>query len=296
MPRGNDEWLAGELERHCGNSGGVRLDVYVEGRFDEAVLRQHLSRRYPALGVWPADGKLGVIDKAINQRGLGVVDDDYARFLGSEKLPRNVLRTDQNDLECTVLASEAEDGGRVLAQLVDLFLPQRVQTALQNRERLDVVALLLGAAGQIGRWRYANHRTGFGVNFKGLHNTIHHIFSPHRFEVDPDALKRTLLDLNPGQQGAEQVTSLEHAVMVQGGGLPLTGFELCHGKDLLAVLGFLLDREGAPCPGGMGEIERTLRATFTSRVFFSTELGRKLDERIKRALRGKGPSRRDPAG
>jgi hypothetical protein len=115
---------------------------------------------------------------------VGVVDSDYSEFLGVQLPSLNICRTDENDLECMILESEAFD-----KVLLHYSSSQKV-AQIERMSGLSVRALMYAQGASLGAIRLAAKRAGWPVKFSSM---TYSFSSNTSFEIDTASVCRHVL-------------------------------------------------------------------------------------------------------
>lgn len=229
---------------------GVHL--LVEGDDDSKFWKPRVSAA--TVSIVSCEGKPNLLGaSALVQRlGLssvaGVYDPDFERLFGVTHHPTILAPTDHNDLELTLIASQA-----LTTLLHEFGEPQQIREFEQSHGT-SVSSHLEATSRQFGKLRYLNAALGHGVDFDRL--------SPYRF-VSPDTwtLDRTALVSEYSRFAGTTIAELEILLEMH---CPLAAdWCLSQGHDTLRVLAQGLRRRIGRKQISEQDVARVLRIAFT---------------------------------
>lgn len=204
--------------------------LVVEGRDDKLFYRRHLN---DACNFTVAPGReaveevIAILDDDGFDGVLGLTDTDFDGLEGRAPASSNLVQTDDHDLECMLLKSDALDevlnefGSR--NKLGNLGMPVR--------ERL------LRSMTPVGLLRWTSHREGLGLKFSGV--SLRACLDPRTLDLDEDELIRRVLANTGGQTlSADEL----RAHMADLGSKGADGWHVCSGPDLVVAMSVGLTR------------------------------------------------------
>ncbi|MGI6009138.1 MAG: DUF4435 domain-containing protein [Methanomethylophilus sp.] len=198
-----------------------------------------------------------------DSRVVGITDADMDRLLNRKRDPP-VFMTDRNDMEATVMCSEALDD--VLAEYGD---PEKIKNFENKHGKVrDAIAR---AAGPVCLLMYISYRRGMNLSFKDLDHSK--FVNPKTLENDIPRMVSTVYAQSMGQMYpknaiADQVRSLQKSL---GDDL----WQAVRGHDAVAVLSMALrDNFGSYNAKRLysGELGGALRLAYGPSYFKDTDL------------------------
>ncbi len=264
--------VANQVRMHRQEHVGTFL--VLEGPDDSKVFRKLVDQEECVLVV--AIGKDNVLEalSILNNDGflgaLGIVDADFDRVTEVSEQTRNVLRTDEHDLECMLLRSSAFDevlSEHASADRVDKF-------AKKQGGLLDVI--LAKAAMPIGYLLMVSLDKGHGLTFAEL--SFRRFVDPETLEIDVPAMVKDVLDKS--QNHALNIDSLSDDMATQSRP-DHDPWQISRGHDILHILSFALQRTFASRKKAEvtpDVLRRELRLAFTADEFARTGLYRLIME------------------
>jgi hypothetical protein len=236
-----------------------------EGEDDIRFWKHHLKLQN--VNLVDCGGKHNLIGAAhlINNAGnsalpaaTGVYDPDFERLHGTAPhLPAMLVQTDANDLETTLLQSDALH--RVLTEYAD---PARLKS-FENRSGISVAMHIEQSSREFGRLRFLNELIGYGVNFKHL--------SPYRFVSDHDwSLNLPELKAEFAQLAAISLPQLEAELLAHCP--PAAPWAYSQGHDAVRILAQGLRRCIGHHPMDEKNVTRLLRLCYTDTMLRQTTM------------------------
>lgn len=197
----------------------------VEGDGDSKFWKTRLTKHYTS--IVSCEGKQNLLgaSQLISRQGLafvvGVYDADFEHLFGVVHNPHLLTPTDENDLEVTLLASEALDV--VLHEYAD----ESLLNFFESNHRISVVDHLEAMSGEFGKLRLLSNLLGQNVDFGRL--------SPYRFFSSVD------WTLNVGELHSEYArlagVSVKQLHRDLTASIPdAKRWGLCHGHDTVRIL------------------------------------------------------------
>jgi hypothetical protein len=154
-------------------------------------------------------------------RLVGVYDSDFEHLFGIVHCPNILTRTDENDLEVTLLASQA------LSSLLHEYADPHLLGAFESKYGISPIDHLESMAREFGKLRLINNQLGHLVSFDRL--------SPHRFI----ARETWTLDLAGLHSEYAKIAGIENHQLQDAFEklIPETkAWGLCHGHDSMHIL------------------------------------------------------------
>lgn len=249
-----------------------RTAVAVEGRDDRLFGEKFFDRTESRIEVSESKGVVCEVIEILEADGfegmLGVVDPDFDLIDGVELGSDNIVSFDCHDLETMLIRSPALE--RVLVELGS----RRKIEAFEERTGKDVRSALVEAASPIGCLRLHSRRSRLNLRFEGM--SIAQFVDRETLGVDKRGLVHTVcqrserLDLD-----AEDVEAVMDNLEEQD----LEPWNLCHGDDLIGVLGLGLRRAlGSRAGTGVSvkALRQSLRLAYESADFAQSHLREQL--------------------
>lgn len=238
----------------------------VEGPDDHRFWKRHLSSQ--TVSIVDCQGKqhlLGAVDRICQTNFppvAGVYDPDFDRLHGLIHFPDLLVPTDENDLELTLIASEA------LNALLYEFGDAEKIADFETVHQVSVLQHLEQTSKNFGQLRFLNAKLQHRVDFAKL--------SPHRFvAVDSWNLDRTSLVSEYARLSG--LTAVDVDALIRRHCTQTPNWSMCQGHDTISILRAGLRSRIGKTQIGEEDVLRVLR------IAFSRELLQK--SRMYRALR-----------
>jgi Protein of unknown function (DUF4435) len=156
--------LASDIRLHRAVHQGTFL--LVEGHFDAQLFKQFVDREQCVITVGNGKesvlGAIAILEISNFCGALGIVDRDFDWCDGQCSANNNIILTDYNDLEITILTSSAFD--RVLAQYGSDDKIERMKRLKGN----SVLELILGETALLGGMRMASRDANWNLKFRDV--------------------------------------------------------------------------------------------------------------------------------
>ena len=250
--------------------------VMVEGKTDEVLWEEFRAEQDCTL--YPAQGKANIIAalRVICQRGFqgiaGIIDLDYTLLCDSyERDLPNLLYDDCcPDMELILLRSPALK--KVLRHTFD-----DIETGDVHDFADEVQTASLRLAAEFGYFRLLSHIKDFGLRCNAI--PLREVIDLDTLELDRE-LVASRLAVNDAGQGSEELLLQVEELRQQ---YPSCCIQLCRGKDVLAIMAFILPRMyearfGGKLPAsanqltGARQLAKELRKAYDSMYFKETSL------------------------
>lgn len=140
--------------------------LIVEGDTDARLLKRFLDQRLCHVQVaYKRDYVLGVVT-ILDADGfvghLGLIDKDFADMLGEETDKRNVITTEENDIEVMIFRTQVFE--RFLAE----YCNDHKIKILESRKSAPLRDILVNSAASIGTIRYLSRRQQWNIDFQEM--------------------------------------------------------------------------------------------------------------------------------
>ena len=244
--------------------------LLVEGDSDEKLFKRFLTN--PDTLVIPAWGKENVLDAIeilescqAEKPFLGIVDADFGHVDRSLPVSKNVVVTDDHDVEMMIIRTKAF--GAVLRELSSSTKVQHFATGTGHGVRHELMqrALILG------HFRHLSLTDDLRLRFEGLR--FERFIDRNTLDVDVKTLVVNVLALTCDP--VHKTKSLHSQLLEKVRAAEEDPYQICCGHDFLAILGIALRRalgsksREAACPEGLAGC---LRLAYDSEDFRSTDL------------------------
>ncbi len=190
---------------------------------------------------------------------LGIVDDDYDSLLGTSRPSRNLVATDEHDLECLLCRSRALD-----SVLAEFGIAWKIQE-FEESAGVDVRSGLLNRTTVFGRLRWAARRHDLDIDFGSIR--VPQFININTWTVDGDELVRVVS--NGGSPDDDDVLKRRVA------GLPdADPWRVARGHDMIEILriGLMGVLGTLPPSTGTKDIARVLRTAISLEDLQKTSL------------------------
>ena len=148
--------------------------LLLEGDFDLRFWEEHLNRQ--AIKPVECSGKPVLLQvfvlldgDPLENRVLGLVDADFDRLLNNTLPHPNLVHTDKNDLETSLLSLQVNTSNQtMLEKLIVHSVEQAKKQVFEESQGLRLDQYILSIARQFGTLRYLNHCHQWNVDFKRI--------------------------------------------------------------------------------------------------------------------------------
>lgn len=236
--------------------------VIIEGSDDRLAIGAFVDRDRASIEV--ADGKETLLEAiAIAGREgidgvLGIADANAFRLPPPRAVEQNVVLTDHHDLESMMMHSGALE--RVLHEFA----------SPDKRVAIDVLHTLRDAVAPMGYLRWLNHLENLGLRFDGL--SLGDFVDSRSLALDVTRLIAALRMRSERMNVSQEYITRRMTELQQ---LAPSLSDLCHGKDLVSMLGIGLRHRWGSRNAAETKIDvlsRALRLSFSARMFRETRL------------------------
>ena len=243
------------------NATFAGVHFLVEGESDSKFWKRRLSKT--SVSIVNCEGKLNLINSSAEIQAqnisavVGVYDPDFERLQGITHHPEILTPTDKNDLELTMIASEALE-----ALLHEYGDTEKIAT-FEATNSITIELYLEKISRQFGKLRYINGILNHHVNFDQL--TPFRFVSENTWELDSIALINEYARLS-----GHTILEVENFVNFHCPDTPI--WHLSQGHDTLKILAIGLRN----CIGrkqiNEKDISRILRIAFSFDLFQKTSM------------------------
>jgi hypothetical protein len=140
--------------------------LLVEGDIDARLFGRLVNRRACHVQICNNRASAICVVKILDSRHfvghLGVVDKDYSTLMNETISSENLLLTDENDIELTILCSDTLD--RFIAEYGS---PEKIN-AIENSKGLPLREILIRSASTIGTLLLLSKTSGWNLDFKRM--------------------------------------------------------------------------------------------------------------------------------
>jgi len=222
--------------------------VYVEGEKDEELFKEIMKKElinsdFDNAVIENKHGKintLAVFKKAKEEKLKGIIcclDADFDRHINPklDDHPHEIIYTDQNDLETTILH---------LGILGDNYLCQKffnlnvLNDFLKKMNYESLLDLLIDLASKIGWIRFQNHFKNLGLNFKNLPYNL--LFAETNFEFDQNKLYECLTENIKSRPESDILISRIQMLKCEKENAP--DIRYCNGHDICQIISLINHR------------------------------------------------------
>lgn len=242
--------------------------LLLEGDNDVKFFRRFTEdSQMPIIPAWGKENVLdavGILESDGSVQGfLGIVDADFGHVDGSLPASRNVVVTDDHDVEMMIVKTKAF--GAVLSEMGSKHKVDRFPTQHSIRYELMQKALF------IGHLRHLSLTDDLNLRFEGLR--YERFVDRDSLEIDVDEMIRRIFELtrNP-ELGAEETRDRLLELVEDAECDP---YQICCGHDYVAIFGIALrnalgsQSKEAAKPANLGI---ALRLAYDSSDFLQTKL------------------------
>lgn len=244
--------------------------LLLEGDSDEKFFRRFVKD--PEMLIIPAWGKKNVLDAVeilesyVSERGfLGIVDADFGHVDGSLPASRNVVVTDDHDVEMMIIRTEAFYA--VLRELGSKIKIRNFATGIKHEIRY----VLIQKALIVGHLRHLSLTDDLCLRFEGLH--FKRFVDRVSLEMDVGRMVENILALTRKPQlRAEDIRDRLLEIVEDANDDP---YQICCGHDFVAILGIALRKALGSKSGKATTTEvlsAALRLAYNSEDFRLTRL------------------------
>lgn len=262
------QWLTGEDLANLFDmlrTTDHRAFLVLEGESDCRALDSHVdpmhAETFPAGSKSVATRVLELVDERRLRRVLVILDRDWVGLLTSPETSRNVVYTDEYDLDATMLFSR------------DVF--DRVVISHSDRDRRRSHAAASGAnprdlailfASHVGVLRYASERDRLHISCSAF--PLHTTLTDDRDSVDVDRL--ALIAVARSTHCAASAPRIAALVRLEHGNVAGNLSTYCAGHDLARAISALVKHWGGTA--GSNAIEDAVRSSFSCADLHATQL------------------------
>lgn len=166
-------------------------------------------------------------------RILGLVDADFDRLLGKTLANLNLIYTDKNDLETSLLSLQFNTSGQtMLEKLIDISVDTVKKQVFEKSIGIRLDQYILSIASQFGTLRYLNHREQWNVDFNGI-SVLHREWMDHQtIKLDSAALHKAMLGKIANKI---DLATLQTSIQMCFTQYSLKCWKLVHGHDLMKL-------------------------------------------------------------
>jgi hypothetical protein len=206
--------------------------LLLEGDSDEKLFRRFVAD--PEMLIIPTWGKQNAIDaveilESCKQEGIvAIVDADFGHLAGSLPPSRNVLVTDDHDIEMMIIRTDA-----FIAVLRELGSTSKLKKFAKGLER-EVREILLEKSLIVGHFRLLSFLDGLGLCFEGLR--FDRIINRDSLALDSEALVTNVLALTHNPQLNRRSTQRRLRTLLEEHTHD-DPYQICCGHDFVAILG-----------------------------------------------------------
>jgi hypothetical protein len=231
-----------------------RTFVLVEGPSDAQALDPQIDSQtaitFPAYSKPKAVKALEAAEDRGMERVIAIVDLDWDGLLHPMQESRNLVYTEDCDLDATVLLA-----GDILDRIVSNYSSRELRERFLSEHKVGVEELVLDIASTIGVLRYISESNGHGIRCRDF--PIHAVLSETCREVDLTLLAKIAVRRSPDASIAEQAL----AVSVRKTSAEVNEKRrFSNGHDIAAALAALLRHWGGSA--SRESVERAARSSF----------------------------------
>ena len=243
--------------------------LLLEGDNDVKFFRRFVKN--PDMSIIATWGKENLLDaveilEAYNgiQGFMGIVDADFGHIDGSLPNSRNVIVTDDHDVEMMIVRTKAFD-----AVLYELGSARKIRE-FPNREGRIRDALMQRAL-IIGHLRYLSVADDLRLRFEGLR--FDHFIDRDSLEIDRDRMLNNVLALT-GNQGLD-AREIRDRLLELVEDMNDDPHQICCGHDFIAIFGIALRKvlgSKSHQAASLQALGTALRLAYDSEDFYRTQL------------------------
>jgi hypothetical protein len=233
----------------------------VEGDDDSRFWKAKLAKDSTSIVI--CEGKknlLGVSCTARNSgiyRLIGVYDSDFEHLFGVIHFPDILARTDENDLETTLLASQA------LRFFLSEYADESLLAVFESSNGISAMNHLESMSHEFGKLRFINHKLNHDVSFDRL--------SPYRF-ISTETWTLDLASLHAEYISLAGITEIQFQEAIAQMIPETNTWGLCHGHDSMRVLAIGLRKVIGKQQLSEKDIGRALRLAFSIAMLEKTQM------------------------
>lgn len=203
---------------------------------------------------------LGAVDRIITANFppfTGVYDTDFDRLNGKRHHPTVLATTDQNDLELSLVASEALD------EFLREFGDAKKIADFEQENQLSVLEHLQTTSQEFGQLRYLNEKLGLNVQFERL--------SPYRF-VSEDTWMLDRPSLISEYARLSQLSASDVEAFVQSHCPARSRWAMSQGHDTISILRVGLRKRIGKTQISDSDILKVLRIAYPDKTLYQSQM------------------------
>jgi hypothetical protein len=229
------------------SSGYAGWFILLEGDFDQRFWASRLNASHlRAINCVGKPNVLGTLDlltsKNQAQKIVALADKDYDEILSRLKPFSQLIYTDENDLEVTLLRCPSNAAGPAMERILCESVDNRKRQSFETSIGYSVIEHLRRMAASYGVFRLINEQLQSGVNFDSLPIRHNSFLDSTTLQQNQTALQNTFVS-TANQVGKVQLTIADLAAKMEShriSGL-FSGWELVQGHDLMQLLAIAIN-------------------------------------------------------
>ena len=191
----------------------------------------------------------------------------------------DLIYTDQNDLECTILNLGALNHNHMLCDI--LFDKHALNDFLNNLRHQNLFDLLIQLASKIGWLRFQNFEKNLVLDFKGL--PYPDLFLEPNFEFDKNKFYEYLIKNNSTKHDSASLKSKIEILNSYDKMEVPQDIEFCNGHDICELISLINNRLGGRESWEPGKIESMIKLWFSNPIYYGdSPMITKLKNRLTR--------------